>query len=101
VWRRQAVLKATATSASRLCRLGGPTVSAELAPTSASQVVSSPAAQRLTPVRFIVVKKELELIAFSVLFRGPQCNFYGQGCNFLVLSGIICKMYLTADNMKP
>jgi hypothetical protein len=26
---------------------------------------------------------------------------YGPVCNFPVLSGFICKMYLTADNMKP
>jgi hypothetical protein len=26
---------------------------------------------------------------------------YGPVCNFLVLSGLICNLYLTADNMKP
>jgi hypothetical protein len=32
-------------------------------------VVSSPAAQRLTPVRFVAVKKELDLIAFAFSFE--------------------------------
>jgi hypothetical protein len=69
VRRRQAALKAATTSARRFCQLGGSPVSAELAPTSASQVVSSPVAQRLTPVRFVAVKKELDLIAFVFSFK--------------------------------
>jgi hypothetical protein len=36
-----------------------------------------------------------------VLFQGPQCDLYGPICNFPVLSCLICKMYLTGDNMKP
>jgi hypothetical protein len=38
---------------------------------------------------------------FCILFQGPLCNLCGPVCNFPVLLGLICNLYLTADNMKP
>jgi hypothetical protein len=62
-----AVVFRISTTSKALCNVGGPQVTAQLAPISLSQVVMSPATMRLTASGIIAVEEESDLIAFSLL----------------------------------